>query len=205
MSLITEAQLRAKIQTRLVKGQSGEPIYEARNKANALLSEAGRFQNSAKGLNEVFDIFLSHSTKDAELVAGLKLLLEDLGFKVYVDWIEDPQLNRTHVTKHTAKALQARMRQCKSLIYAFSENSSESRWMPWELGYFDGIKNKVAVLPISKENRSDDFKGTEYLGLYYYITIANMQNSSSIWIHESAKTYVSFDSWFKLNSQPQPH
>lgn len=205
MSLITEAQLRAKVQNRIVKGQFGEQIYEARSKANTLLTEARSFQNSSKGLNEVFDIFLSHSTKDAELVAGLKLLLEDLGFKVYVDWIEDPQLNRTYVTKHTAKALQARMRQCKSLIYAFSENSSESRWMPWELGYFDGIKNKVAVLPISKENRSDDFKGTEYLGLYYYITVSGLQNSTVVWVHESAKTYVSFDSWFKLNTQPQPH
>ena len=29
-----------------------------------------------------------------------------------------------------------RMNQCRSLIYAFSENAAKSKWMPWELGYF---------------------------------------------------------------------
>lgn len=207
MALITEERLRERVQNQIVKGQSGDRIYNVRAKAETLLAEARNYQDSAKTAQDTFDIFLSHSTRDSELVAGLKLLLEDMGFKVYVDWIEDPQLSRAHVTKHTAKALQARMRQCKTLIYAFSENSSESRWMPWELGYFDGIKNKVAVMPIAKSQRSDEFKGTEYLGLYYYITIDKMQNSTqdAIWVHESARVYVNFNAWFTSNSQPQPH
>ncbi|WP_338874901.1 toll/interleukin-1 receptor domain-containing protein [Spirosoma sp. SC4-14] len=207
MALITEEQLRARVQSQPVQNRSGDRIYNVHAKAETLLSEARSYQNSTKATQDTFDIFLSHSTKDAELVAGLKLLLEDLGFKVYVDWIEDPQLSRAHVTKNTARVLQGRMRQCKTLIYAFSENSSESRWMPWELGYFDGIKNKVAVMPIAKGSRSDDFKGTEYLGLYYYITIDKIQNSTqeAIWVHESTKVYVAFDNWFKFNSQPYQH
>ena len=37
--------------------------------------------------------------------------------------------------------------------------------MPWELGYFDALKQKVAILPLV--NKSDDeYKGQEYLGLY---------------------------------------
>ena len=35
--------------------------------------------------------------------------------------------------------------------------------MPWELGYFDGIRGKVAVCPITY---SSSFEGREYLGLY---------------------------------------
>lgn len=70
------------------------------------------------------------------LIAGLKLILEDLGYSVYVDW-NDNQLDPNNVTPETAKMLRERMKQCKSLIYAFSENASSSKWMPWELGYFD--------------------------------------------------------------------
>ena len=44
------------------------------------------FQQKTK----IYDIFLSHSSSDAEIVAGLKLEIEDLGFSVYVDWIEGP-------------------------------------------------------------------------------------------------------------------
>ena len=207
MALITEDQLRTRVQNQIVRGDSGERIFETRRKSESLLTEARTYQNSTRGIQDTFDIFLSHSTKDSELVAGLKLLLEDMGFKVYVDWIEDPQLSRTHVTKHTAKALQVRMRQCRSLIYAFSNNSSESRWMPWELGYFDGIKQKVAVLPITKSSSSNDFKGTEYLGLYYYITIAQGQNTLKdyLWVRESSDVYVNFSIWLNDNQLPYKH
>ena len=58
------------------------------------------------------------------------------------------------------------MKYSKLLIYATSDNSSKSRWMPWELGYFDGLKKgKIAILPIT-ESANDSFKGEEYLDLY---------------------------------------
>ena len=116
-----------------------------------------------------FDIFLSHSYADKDIIPALKKELEDMGYTVYVDWITDKLLSREEVTKETAKVLQKRMQQSKCLFFATSENSPNSKWMPWELGYFDGIKNKrVAVLPISKQNNgfSEYFKGQEYLGLY---------------------------------------
>lgn len=46
-----------------------------------------------------FDVFLSHSIADAEIVLGIKQLLEENGLKVYVDWVEDAQLDRRAVTK----------------------------------------------------------------------------------------------------------
>src|SRR4029077_17042528 len=109
-------------------------------------------------------IFLSHSSSDAKLVSGLKLELEDIGYSVYIDWIEDPKLNRANVTRETALLLQERMKKCNSLIYAFSENASTSKWMPWELGYFDGIKGTACVLPITTSDKAD-FHGSEYLGI----------------------------------------
>lgn len=113
-----------------------------------------------------FDVFLSHSIADAEIVLGIKQILEESGLKVYVDWVEDAQLDRRAVTKETAAVLRQRMRQSKSLIYLSSENSSSSKWMPWELGYFDGFKpDGVAIMPVL-DSPIDSFKGQEYLGLY---------------------------------------
>lgn len=62
--------------------------------------------------------------------------------------------------------LRQRMRQSKSLIYLSSENSTSSRWIPWELGFFDGFRpNGEAIMPVL-DNPSDTFKGQEYLGFY---------------------------------------
>ncbi|MEJ2898646.1 toll/interleukin-1 receptor domain-containing protein [Acinetobacter sp. NS-4] len=117
-----------------------------------------------------FDIFLSHSIKDAELILGVKTLLEESDFTVYVDWVTDPFLERDKVNADTADVLRKRMRQCQSLIYIYTSNSKESKWMPWELGYFDGFRpEKVSVLPLAfKEN--EEFQGQEYLELYPKIT-----------------------------------
>lgn len=113
-----------------------------------------------------FDIFLSHASIDADLILGVKSILEAQGYKVYVDWIEDAQLDRSRVTPATAALLRARMRQSNSMIWVATEAASASKWMPWELGYFDGFKPKqVAVLPLV-DNAYETFKGQEYLALY---------------------------------------
>jgi hypothetical protein len=56
------------------------------------------------GIKE-FDIFLSHSFSDQKLILGIWLSLEDMGYKVYVDWIHDRQLSRETVNKETASVL----------------------------------------------------------------------------------------------------
>lgn len=114
-----------------------------------------------------FDVFLSHSSRDAQLIYGLRALLMAQGLTVYVDWITDPQLDRSRVSSSTAALLRERMRASKSLIYATSRAASKSRWMPWELGYFDAAKggDRVSILPIENFG-SGSFDGEEYLGLY---------------------------------------
>ncbi|WP_428655016.1 toll/interleukin-1 receptor domain-containing protein [Runella sp.] len=192
--LLTEQEVRSRLSQEKVGGLSG--IVTESRKASEILEKSFNEQQSLKGQSGTYDIFLSHSTKDKELVAGTKLILEDMGYSVYIDWIEDPQMNRNNVTKETAELLQKRMQNCNSLFYAFSTNSGQSKWMPWECGYFDGIKNgKVAILPIS-QNRENSFKGAEYLGLYYYITIENdTTKKSRIWVRQSAVNYVVYEGW----------
>lgn len=113
-----------------------------------------------------FDIFLSHCVRDSEAIAGVKVLLEEQGLKVYVDWIVDNQLDRSRVTPDTASVLRRRMQASESLIFATSDSSPNSKWMPWELGYFDGFRQgRIAILPLVASPGAL-FKGQEYIGLY---------------------------------------
>lgn len=178
-------------------------------------------RNIDLGRTKEYDIFLSHSYADREIIPHLKQVLEDMGYKVYVDWIDDKLLSRDSITKETAKILQLRMTQSKSLFYATSDNSKKSKWMPWELGYFDGIKNKrVAILPIKNTNNgfNKDFEGQEYLGLYYYISIDKLSREfqhkammmeknalqelitkfdtiDKLFINENSSKFVVFEEW----------
>lgn len=153
---------------------------------------------SSKNFTGSYDIFLSHSSLDANIVSALKSHIETvMGFTVYVYWINDPALTHT-VSKKNAQIIKSRMDACKSLVYAFTDNSIKSKWMPWELGYFDGKKNRVAILPISVERTySDSYVGQEYLGLYPYIVknIAQLTNQETLWVHESEDTYITFKGW----------
>lgn len=163
-----------------------------------LLSEATNININSIS-QDSFDIFLSHSYADREIIPALKNELESYGFSVYVDWITDKLLSRDEINKKTAEVLQTRMKQSKCLIYATSDNSQKSRWMPWELGYFDGIKDKmVGILPLKKygNNFNDNFKGEEYLGLYYYIDKEkNQLNEMRLWVRENQDKYVLLNSW----------
>lgn len=134
------------------------------------VSTASLLQESRNPTRTSHDIFLSHSRLDSELILGVKIALESTGRSVYVDWIDDPQLDRSKVSPATAQALRKRMAQSSALFYVHSSNAVASRWMPWELGYFDGLKGNVAILPVV-ESSSSRYRGEEYLGLYPHAAI----------------------------------
>jgi hypothetical protein len=143
-------------------------LSEARNTGasrwttKSLAESALRTAAAASTLTD-YDIFLSHSHEDAQVIAGVKTLLEGEGVSVYVYWAEENQA--AAVTAATAAKLRVRMNHCGALIYASSQASPRSKWMPWELGYFDGRKpGHVAIMPLPSS--SSTFAGQEYLGLY---------------------------------------
>lgn len=183
MSLFNEKELR-----------SG-PIRMGRSKtASAALTEnAVQFSE-----DDTYDIFLSHAFLDADLILRVKQRLEAFNFSVYVDWIVDKHLDRTKVTKANARRLRERMDRCRSLVYARTLNSDTSIWMPWELGYFDGMNGRAAILPIAKDRTETDEYSPKlaYLGLYPYLSkTADTMGRSRIWVNETLKKYVRLDYW----------
>lgn len=94
---------------------------------------ADRLQKSFESFSssEHYDIFLSHAYSDARIVMQIRSMLIEKGYSVYVDWIEDKQLDREKVNEHTATVLRNRMNNCSSLIYLTSNSAEKSVWMPW--------------------------------------------------------------------------
>ena len=128
---------------------------------------------------ETFDVFLSHSFRDAQIILGIAELLKSQGVSVYVDWLVDGQLDRSKVSAATARLLRKRMGQCRSLIFATSTSSPSSKWMPWELGYFDGRNgSNISIMPI--EEQAPGKYGQEYLELYPAIEKLPVKGGGSI-------------------------
>lgn len=175
MALLTESDVRAFARV------------DALSAHRVLLSEAKSVDDRSR-----FDVFLSHSYQDKELIFGMKRMLEKMGMAVYVDWIDDPELSRDSVTSATAGRLRKRMRQSESLFYVHTPKARDSKWMPWELGYFDGKSGgRCAILPVFQGVSPAVFQGQEYLGLYPYVDVTN----GSIYIHRSASEYERYLEW----------
>src|SRR5437667_7511711 len=81
-------------------------------------------------------VFLSHSSKDDDDVAGAIRLLERFRASVYADNF-DTSLARTSGLE-AARILRGRIRECPRFVVLVTRNSRESRWIPWELGVADG-------------------------------------------------------------------
>lgn len=155
MAYLTKADVSAA----LARSDASRPIVKI---AEVVLREHA----AATPATAHFDVFLSHSLKDADEVLAVKLYLEEQGLKVYVDWVVDPQLDRKNVTPATANHLRQRMAMSDTMIFAVSVYSPDSKWMPWELGYFDGLRHgRIAILPLLSAEGAT-FNDQQYLGLY---------------------------------------
>lgn len=164
-------------QSRLRSLSSSERLAKRSTTASIL-------HESTVSKEKYYDVFLSHSSMDSELILGAKALLESYGFSVYVDWVDDPQLSRSNVNANSAAVIRARMKSSTMLIYAHTIRSSNSKWCPWELGFFDGEKGgNVFILPIS-DSSQNKFEGQEYLGLYPYVDEElNKAGARHLWVN----------------------
>lgn len=191
--ILSESYLREQAQRRNITDpdtkRGGQIMFENTEMATKRASDSGES-------GKKYDIFLSHSSLDKTLVLTLVRLFNEADYSVYVDWIEDTQLDRSKVNKNTAQVLRNRMLSSKGLAYVATSNASNSKWCPWELGYFDGNKNsRCCILPIMN---SKAFRGQEYLGLYPYIEYAKVlgKENCDFWVYDQeTRDYVVLSAW----------
>ena len=115
-------------------------------------------------------IFLSHSSKDRELIEPAIAFLRSHGVTVYIDWMDEGMPDT--VSGETAKRIKGKIREQRKFMVLVTENSKDSRWVPWELGFADPVKGMehIAILPIS-ENGS--FVQNVYMKIYPKIQMVN--------------------------------
>jgi hypothetical protein len=88
------------------------------------------------------DVFVSHKLEDQDKAIALEATIRGWGFSCYID-ADDPELVRMKSAEAVderalADRIRGRLRNCRCFIYAYSARSLRSRWMQWELGFFDG-------------------------------------------------------------------
>ena len=153
MAFLRDSDIRARAQRRAKR--EGVSIIEA-------------LRSVSKGRQSRYDIFLSQTIRDAEIVLGVYDYLTDKGFVVFCDWIDQPDLDRNDVTPANAAFIRQTMEQCDTLLFLDTETADQSLWMCWELGWFDGSRGPVGILPVLKHDQHF-YRGREFLGLYPYI------------------------------------
>lgn len=172
---------------------------ELRSFADQLsLSERVELRKSAASRPNFSATFLSHSSKDDDLVVGAIRVLENHGAHVYIDKV-DPTMP-PYTTATTAKLLKERIAQSSRFVLLASKNSQQSTWVPWELGIADGSKgmDRIALFPAVESQDDRTWTSWEYLGLYHRIVWGNLEGySDPLWmvLNEKEHTATRLREW----------
>jgi MTH538 TIR-like domain (DUF1863). len=129
--------------------------------------------NDAEGKQQEYDVFISHSTKDKELVKKIRQLLEEkYNLSAYIDWEEDAGTKRDDV----ADKVKAAMDISKSFMFVKTSNSDESQWTAWETGRYDAKNHdKIGVLLVEDDSfREADWKHREFLKDYIILEVEDI-------------------------------
>ncbi|WP_018027907.1 TIR domain-containing protein [Porphyromonas somerae] len=93
-----------------------------------------------------YDLFLSHSSIDSELLLKLKSILNHSNINVYIDWVCDRNALKRELTNvNTANTIIERLKSSKALLYVHTKASQNSKWIPWELGFIHAMKGKICI------------------------------------------------------------
>lgn len=110
-----------------------------------------------------YDYFISHSSKDSELVQNLKDYLNSLKKNIYCDWISDDHyLKRSLIGEATRIVIEKRLEQSLELIFLDTNNSRSSSWVKYELNYFENLKKPIYIWD-NRENKKKLMKDKWFL------------------------------------------
>jgi hypothetical protein len=137
-------------------------------------------------------VFLSHSHKDKDLVGHAVRFLKSQGVDVYVDWLDDGM--PSSVSGETAVQLKAKIKEHAKFVLLATNNSADSKWIPWELGIADGEKTlqNIASFPVAQTDRA--FHGSEYIQIYP--RIENINNDW--WVYLGGVVCVQLRKWLTV-------
>lgn len=142
-------------------------------------------------------VFLSYRRNDKKYVEGIVRFLKNLGVSVYIDYLDETLEEKTN--EQVAATLREHIKSSAKFISLATPDSTNSKWMPWELGLGDRIINyeNVAILPLT--NSSTTWNNQEYAKIYGRIesTYAYSTNGPDDWyIIYPNQQKVKLKDWF---------
>lgn len=139
---------------------------------------------------EFVDVFISHNQQDQLRCEMLRQMIEMWGFSCYVDFT-DPANARAPNAEDLAMGIREKLRASRCLIYAYSAQSQHSKWMPWEIGFYDGRwgKHKIVLFDLdhlsqysdpaavgtTRASTIDMFTVQEFLSMYRSVSVNELQ------------------------------
>lgn len=119
---------------------------------------------------KVFDVFISHNSKDEDKIIDFFKLLNEKHYVAYIDWVNDKfNLKREWCNASTAEVIKERIRQSRVFVLYLTEQTLKSQWCPWELGYADALGKKICIFQRFKS----DSKIPEFYSAYPKLVFSN--------------------------------
>lgn len=119
---------------------------------------------------KVFDVFISHNSKDEDKIIDFFKLLNEKHYVAYIDWVNDKfDLKREWCNASTAEVIKERIRQSRVFVLYLTEQTLKSQWCPWELGYADALGKKICIFQRFKSNS----KIPEFYSAYPKLVFSN--------------------------------
>lgn len=119
---------------------------------------------------KVFDVFISHNSKDEDKIIDFFKLLNEKHYVAYIDWVNDKfDLKREWCNASTAEVIKERIRQSRVFVLYLTEQTLKSQWCPWELGYADALGKKICIFQRFKS----DSKIPEFYSAYPKLVFSN--------------------------------
>lgn len=125
-------------------------------------SLAIKLANNGKSIQKLktYDLFISHSYVDREIVYDIVRKINKCGLNCYVDWTADSDfLRRSLVSDFTKEVLKARMKNSRKLLFLSSSNSRVSSWVDFELKYYqEEVQNEIYMIVLDGEDAHNFIK-----------------------------------------------
>lgn len=94
-----------------------------------------------------YDVFVSHSSRDSNIVRDLVDKENKQGIFVFCDWMNDSDyLKRSLLCKETLKVIEHRLDKSDSLLFVRTNASLESLWCKYEISYFMKLGKPMYVI-----------------------------------------------------------
>lgn len=139
------------------RGKKKQYVTEKSTFEGSPESLAEKLKTTDKSIQKIkkYDLFISHSYLDREIVLKIARKMNSCGLNCYVDWTADSDfLKRSLVSEYTKEVLKARMKNSEKLLYLSSSNSRKSFWVDFELKYYqEEVRNDIYMIVLDGEDK----------------------------------------------------